>query len=68
MRCRGRAVEGSGLENRRGGIRRGFESHRHRFCSLGSMAERLICNQQVAGSTPVGSFFRSVAEWQTHQI
>ena len=28
----------------------------HQFCRLGSMAEQLICNQQVVGSTPtVGS-------------
>ena len=26
-------------------------------CWCGSMAEQLICNQQVVGSTPITSFF-----------
>ena len=28
----------------------------HQFCRLGSMAEQLICNQQVVGSTPTVGF------------
>jgi hypothetical protein len=39
----------------------------HQFCRLGSMAEQLICNQQVVGSTPtVGSIlimFIPVVSW-----
>ena len=35
----------------------------HQFCRLGSMAEQLICNQQVNGSSPFIGFNGQIPEW-----
>ena len=34
----------------------------HQFCRLGSMAEQLICNQQVIGSSPIIGFIMKMIE------
>ena len=36
--------------------------HRNNNCWCGSMAEQLICNQQVVGSTPTVGFFGPLAQ------
>jgi hypothetical protein len=46
MRKRGRAVEGTGLENRQRETVRGFESHRFRHLA-GISANRTLCKASI---------------------